>query len=123
MGIRFKLVVALYACAALTALAIPSPCGAQSVLTYHGDAHRSGNFVIPSLSWERARNVRFDPAFHARFAGHLYAQPLFWQPPGSGFGMLIVATEDNTVHAIDARSGNQIWSRPLGPPVPLSRQP
>jgi PQQ enzyme repeat len=123
MGIRFRFVVALCASAALTAPAIAPPCRAQSVLTYHGNADRSGNFVIPSLSWERAPNVRLDTAFHAHFAGHLYAQPLFWQPAGSSPGMLIAATEDNTVHAIDARSGNEIWSRPLGRPVPLSRLP
>ena len=91
----------------------------QSVLEYHGSPGRSGIFVVPSLTWERARGMHQDLAFHARFSGHLYAQPLYWQPAG----MLIVATEDDTVHAFDAISGNEIWKRILGPPVPLSTQP
>jgi hypothetical protein len=96
---------------------------AQSALTYHGGADRSGNFVVPSLTWERAGNIHLDPSFHPRFSGHVYAQPLYWQAPGSAAGMLIVATEDNTVRAIDARSGSEIWARSLGRPVALSTQP
>jgi hypothetical protein len=90
------------------------------VLTYHGSAHRSGNFSVPTLTWERARNIRLDPSFHPVISGHLYAQPLYWRPPGSTSGQLLVATEDNNVYAIDAGSGREIWVRSLGPPVPLS---
>ncbi|MGC1890767.1 MAG: hypothetical protein WA709_32610 [Stellaceae bacterium] len=109
--------------ALLSALVITGHCHAQSVLTYHGSSDRSGNFIVPALIWERARLLHLDPSFHPQFPGHLYAQPLYWQPPGSTSGMLIVATENDDVHAIDARSGNQIWTRSLGRPVPLSTQP
>ena len=109
--------------ALLSALAISGHCRAQSVLGYHGSPDRSGNFIVPALTWERARSLHLDPGFHPQFAGHLYAQPLYWQPPGSASGMLIVATENDEVHAIDARSGNQVWTRSLGRPVPLSTQP
>jgi hypothetical protein len=108
---------------ALPLLVIAGACRAQSVLTYHNDPGRSGNFILPSLTWERARSLHLDPGFQPRFSGHLYAQPLFWQSPGSSAPMLIVATEDNGVHAIDARSGNEIWTRSVGRPVPLSTQP
>ena len=91
----------------------------QSVLEYHGSPGRSGSFIVPSLTWERARGIHQEDAFHPRFSGHLYAQPLFWQPAE----MLIVATEDDTVYAIDVSSGNEIWKRVLGRPVPLSTQP
>jgi hypothetical protein len=37
--------------------------------------------------------------------------------------MLIVATENDDVHAIDAKSGSQVWTRSLGRPVALSTQP
>jgi hypothetical protein len=93
------------------------------VLGYHGSADRAGNFVVPSLTWERARNIHLDPSFHPRVSGHVYAQPLYWQPPGSPVGVLLVATEDDSVHAIDARSGNEIWTRALGQPIPLWTQP
>jgi hypothetical protein len=109
--------------ALLLALAIGGQCHAQSVLGYHGSPDRGGNFIIPALNWERARSVHLEPRFHPQFPGHLYAQPLYWQPPGSATGMLIVATESDDVHAIDALSGNPIWTRSLGRPVALSTQP
>src|SRR5712671_3352861 len=109
--------------ALLPALAIGGHCHAQSVLGYHGSPDRSGNFIVPALDWERARLLHLDPSFHPQFPGHLYAQPLYWQPPGSASGMLIVATENDDVHAIDAKSGSQVWTRSLGRPVALSTQP
>jgi hypothetical protein len=104
-------------------LTVAGACHAQSVLTYHGSIDRSGNVVVPSLTWERARSLHLDTGFQPRFSGHLYAQPLYWQAPGSSSAMLIVATEDDTVYAIDARSGAHIWTRSLGRPVSLSSQP
>jgi hypothetical protein len=95
---------------------------AQSVTTYHGNADRSGNFIVPRLTWERARNLHLDPSFHPRISGHLYAQPLYWRPSGST-GQLLVATEDNDLQAIDASSGGEIWRHSLGRPVPLSSLP
>jgi hypothetical protein len=102
------------------AIAVCGTAHGQSVLTYHGSADRSGNFTVPALTWERARNVRLDPSFHPTISGHLYAQPLYWRGPRSAAGQLVVATEDNNVYAIDAGSGHEIWMRSLGRPVPLS---
>src|SRR5207302_4918608 len=101
-------------------LSLAWTAAAQSVLTYHGRADRSGNFTVPELSWERARRLRLDAGSAPRFEGHLYAQPLYWKPSGAASGMVIVATESNTVTAMDAASGNTVWTRSLGRPVPLS---
>jgi hypothetical protein len=106
----------------LLGIAICGAAHAQSVTTYHGSPDRSANFIVPALSWERARSVHLDPSFQPRFAGHLYAQPLYWQPPGSS-GQLLAATEDDNVYMIDAGSGREIWARSLGRPVALSTQP
>jgi len=92
----------------------------RSVLGYHGDAGRSGNFVVPSLTWDRSRSLHVDDNFHASVRGHVYAQPLYWRAPGSSSGILVVATEDNVMHAIDAVSGGEVWKRSLGQPVPRS---
>jgi hypothetical protein len=91
---------------------IADVCRAQSVLTYHGSSDRHGHFIVPSLNWQRARSLHLDPSFQPRFSGHVYAQPLYWQPPGSSTAMLIVATEDDSVHAIDAESGRRSGRRP-----------
>ena len=94
----------------------------NDVLSYHGDAARSGNFVIPNLTPDRARGLHPDPGFHAAIAGHVYAQPLFWHPDG-GEALVLVATEDDTVDALDAASGKTVWQRSLGKPVPRSALP
>jgi len=108
---------------ALALLVIAGDAHGQSVLGYHGDPQRSGNFVVPSLTWERARSLHLDPSFQTRISGHLYAQPLYWRPSGASSGILIIATEDDTVYAIDATSGSEVWTWSLGRPVPLSTQP
>jgi hypothetical protein len=107
----------------LVALTATSPVRAQSVLTYHGTANRNGNFTMPALNWERARELRPVANFAPRFEGHLYAQPLYWKSPGGGPARLIVASESNIVTAIDAASGAAVWTRALGPPVRLSTLP
>jgi outer membrane protein assembly factor BamB len=95
----------------------------SSVLTYHGSLDRAGRYVVPGLTYERARGLHLDASFHAAFRGGVYAQPLLWRRPGSGGAMLIVATDQDEVYAIDAESGAQIWERKLGEPVPLSALP
>src|SRR5580693_4763429 len=116
--------IALLAGALAAALAIPGAARADSsVLTYHGALDRAGRYVVPDLTFERARGLHLDPTFHATFRGNVYAQPLLWRRPGSGGATLIVATDQDEVYAIDAESGAQIWERTLGEPVPRSALP
>ena len=112
-------IVAALVCAALSPRASADEHG---VLTYHNDAARSGHFVVPALTWEKARTLRLDPAFAARVAGHLYAQPLTWRTPGAGT-IVLTASEDNVVQAFDAHGGNELWRRAVGTPVPRASLP
>jgi PQQ-like domain len=112
---RAKL-LSLFVAAAVACASPPAYCQQESVLTFHGHADRSGHFVVPKLTWEQARSVHLDDGFRARVSGHVYAQPLYWREGGSN-GMLLVATEEDTVHALDALTGREIWTRPLGKPV------
>src|SRR5260370_41783375 len=68
-----------------------------SVPTYHGHSDRSGNFVDPGLTWEKARSLRSDRGFNAAVSGHVYAQPLYWRAPGSRSRLLLVPTQQNKV--------------------------
>ena len=106
----------------MAAICLPLRGAAQpaSVPTYHGHSDRSGNFVVPGLTWEKARSLHSDQKFRAAVSGHVYAQPLYWRVPGANAGMLLVATEDNGVHALDAATGSELWQRRLGKPVPRS---
>src|SRR6266436_3324717 len=102
-------------------LAQSAPDSAQdNVLTFHGSPDRKGNFIVPGLTWQSAKSLHMDEKFHARVAGNVYAQPLHWRAAGSSSGMLLVATEGNNVHALDATTGNAIWTRSLGKPVARS---
>lgn len=116
--------IAFLAGALAATLAVSGAAHADSsVLTYHGALDRSGRYVVPGLTYERARSLHLDPSFHATFQGGVYAQPLLWREPGSGKGVLIVATDQDEVYAIDADSGAQIWTRTLGEPVPRAALP
>jgi hypothetical protein len=92
------------------------------VLDYHNDAGRSGRYVVPSLTYARAAALHADPRFDAELSGTINAQPLFWQSPG-GRALVVAATEDNVVAALDARTGKSVWQLRLGEPVPRSRLP
>ena len=92
-------------------IAFAGPAVGADILTHHGKPDRSGNFVVPGLTSERAAKLHVDLNFHAAFSGHVYAQPLYWR------GTLIIATENNTVEALDAKTGRSVWHRALGAPV------
>jgi outer membrane protein assembly factor BamB len=106
--------------------AAPAPADVPpggTVPGYHGDPARSGNYVVPGLSWEAVPGVRRDRGFDGRVEGHVYAQPLYWRPPGAAHGLVIVATESDVVQALDAVSGRTVWQAKLGEPVPGSALP
>ncbi len=102
-------------------MCFPAPAWAQPVLQYHDSGSRSGNYVVPGLTLERAHSTHLDPAFDGRVDGHVYAQPLLFN---SGRGeLLVVATENNIVEALDAGTGRPVWLRSLGPAVPSAALP
>ncbi len=94
-----------------------------TVAAYHADGARSGHYVVPGMTWARAASLRRDAAFDGRVPGHVYAQPLYWRPAGRAHGLLLVATEDNNVVALDAATGRDVWRRSLGPATARSVLP
>jgi hypothetical protein len=67
--------------------------------------------------------MHLDSAFKAPITGNVYAQPLFWRSSVVEPGEVIVATESDTVQALNSITGAVVWSRTLGTPVPLSDLP
>jgi hypothetical protein len=94
-----------------------------TVAFYHGAPDRAGNYVVPSLNWQSAATVRRDQTFDGRIEGHVYAQPLYWRPPGSERGLIIAATESDLVYALDAATGRVVWRTAVGRPVPRAALP
>ena len=99
-----------------------APAAANNVVTYHNGATRQGAYVASGLTIPVAAQAHLDTTFSATVSGAVYAQPLYWQPPG-GAAELIVATENDIVYALDAATGEQNWATTLGTPVPLANLP
>jgi len=110
----------LPAVAGLMALPCLMPAHAQSVVTYHNSANRSGLYAVPGLTFAAAANLHLDGGFNATLSGNIYAQPLYWEPAGGGPKLLIVATESNMVYGLNAATGAQVWKTPLLPAPPHS---
>ena len=92
-----------------------------NVLTYHGDPQRSGNYIVPGLTWKATETMHRDAGFDGTVEGPVYAQPLYWR--AGQRGEIIVATESDVVQALDAISGRTIWRVVLGHPVPRAAMP
>jgi outer membrane protein assembly factor BamB len=80
-------------------------------VTYHADAARSGVAAGPSISGVRQSWVS------PELDGDVYAEPL------AGDGLVVAATENNSVYALDASTGTVVWKANLGTPVDSSTLP
>lgn len=78
---------------------------------YHGDRNRSG--YVPWTYPSHAYPLWSAPP---KLDGAVYAEPL------ACLGYVFVATENNTVYALNS-SGGLVWKTHLGPPVPGSALP
>src|SRR5271168_1581334 len=120
-------ILALMLAAALAFGVCPPAFGATptdaTIAFYHGAPDRAGNYIVPSLNWRSAGSVRRDRIFDGQVEGHIYAQPLYWQPPGSRHGLIIAATESDFVYALDAATGRVVWRTAVGRPVPRAGLP
>jgi outer membrane protein assembly factor BamB len=94
---------------------------AVSVLEHHNSPRRTGVYVDPMLTRASAAAFHIDPSFKARVPGAIYAQLLYVARGVDGKDVVIAATEENNVAALDAATGKTLWTRHLGEPVPLSQ--
>lgn len=131
---RLSIGVAALAALLVSAAAMAAPPGRQApagkiaVTTYHSDNFRSGwNAQETSLVPTSVSSAQFKLIAAATLDEQVDAQPLLVpdQPIG-GHGThdtVYVATENNTVYAIDAASGAILLQKNLGPPVPQAALP
>src|SRR4029077_3990896 len=108
---RLPTLLLVGACAvAARGLAADVPAAAtDQVLEHHANAARSGLYVLPGLSWQAASHLQHDPQFGADVAGPIYSQPLYWRSAQDDRALLVVATEQNLVYALDGRTGTTVW--------------
>ncbi len=85
-----------------------------NVLTYHNDPAQDGlNPDEPVLTPSNVNSVDFGKVFSAPVDGQIYAQPVYMSGlsiPGKGtHNVVFVATENDSVYAFDANTGNELW--------------
>ena len=108
----------------LPALAGQTPAGSpQDVLTHHGDSQRTGWFSAETtLTASNVNANSFGLIKTVALDGRVDAEPLYVSQQtivNKGVhNVLYVATENNSVYAIDAGSGAILWHKKFGPAVP-----
>jgi hypothetical protein len=98
----------------------PAP---QDVVTYHGDNYRTGWFSAETqLTVANVTPSTFGLLHTIALDGRVDAEPLFVSGQtiqGKGVhDVIYVATEANSVYALDASSGSLLWHSSFGIPVP-----
>ena len=106
--------------ALLCLAAAPGALWAQSITTFHNGADRAGAYVVPGLTYSAAARLHLDAVFQPSVSGEIYAQPLYWKPAGAQKGLIVVATEQNLVYALDENTGAEVWKTALARPAPHS---
>ena len=94
-----------------------------SVLMHHKSPSRDGVYVDTAFTKVAAAKLHMDTAFKATTMGPTYAQPLFVDGGGGGKDLVLVATEENQVYALNATSGAVVWQKKLGNNVATSSLP
>ena len=97
----------------------PATSGGANVLQHHKNATRDGLYVEPALTRAAAASLHRDSTFNASIQGPTYAQLLYFEGGPGGADVVIAATEQNRVYALDARHGAVLWQQQLGTPAPL----
>jgi outer membrane protein assembly factor BamB len=122
---RLRTVLQAAALAGLAATA--HTAAAANITTYHYDNQRTGwNPSETALTPANVASTRFGLLHQVALDNQVDTQPLFVSGEsiaGGTHDVVYVATESNTVYAIDAATGAILLSRNFGPPVPIAALP
>ncbi|MEA5455838.1 PQQ-binding-like beta-propeller repeat protein [Sinomonas sp. JGH33] len=92
----------------------PEPLDPDDWPTYHRDAARTGaGPASPALG----TTGELGSAWHTKLDGAVYGEPLVVH------GLVVAATESNTIYALDAATGQIAWQRSVGVPARASALP
>ena len=94
------------------------------MLTQHNDNSRSGNNLNETILNTTNVNVNtFGKLFTVNLDGYVFAQPLYVPNlpiAGATHNVVFAATAGDSIFAIDADTGTQLWTKNYGTPVPSS---
>jgi hypothetical protein len=114
-GSQFSVIVADFAGEVTSQVAVLTIVnGATDVLTYHNDNARTGQYLTETvLTTSNVNYTQFGKLGIYPVVGHVDAQPLYASsvatPNNGTHNLLIIATEGDSVYAIDTDSGLTIW--------------
>jgi hypothetical protein len=116
---------ALAAAAILSLAARVTPSHATNVTTYHYDNLRTGwDQSETALTPATVASAAFGLLHQVTVDEQVDAQPLFLgAQPGNTHNVVFIATENNSVYAIDSDTGTVLVHRNLGTPVPIAALP
>ena len=109
-----------------SASVVNAPNGTVSVLTYHNDDVRDGaNLNETTLNTTNVNSQQFGKLFSFPVDGQVYAQPLYLPNlavNGVRHNVVFVATENDTVYAIDGDglSDSPLWQKHLATPLQIN---
>jgi len=99
---------------------LPQLAAQPNVLTYHNDVARTGqNLAETTLTPASVTSATFGKLFQATLDGLVDAQPLYVAgvaiPNQGTHNVMIAATENDSLYALDADTGAQLWHTQLLP--------
>ena len=98
--------------------------GGAGVLQHHNHLNRDGLYIDSAFTRAAvAGGLRSDTTFKVTIEGPTYAQPLYFDGGPGGRDIMIVATEQNIVYALDGIDGSVVWQKKLGTPVLRAKLP
>lgn len=89
--------------------------GVGDVLTWHNDIARTGQYLVETtLTTANVAAATFAKLFTVTVDGQVYTQPLYRAgvplPAGGAKNLVFVATQHDSVYAVDADAGLQVWT-------------
>lgn len=97
-----------------------------AVLTYHNDDARDGAYTQEvTLTPSNVNSNQFGKLLSYPVDGQIYAQPLYvphLSISGTAYNVVFVATENNSVYALNANASQTLWNKNLGTAKPDSDQ-
>jgi hypothetical protein len=121
-GIAAVVVLLAFASARTKASGQSNTFTSHNVTTYHYDNSRTGQNINETiLTTSNVNTLHFGKLFTVHVDGYVYAQPLYLSAvsfPGKGtHNVVYVATEHDSVSAVDADSGKLLWRKSFINPV------
>lgn len=119
-----RLLILILSAVFLSFIEVPLVSAQVNILTNKMDNARTGQNISETvLTLSNVNSNQFGKLFAFNVDGYVAAQPLYMTGlsiNGASHNVVYVATQHNSVYAIDSDTGAQLWQVNVGPSVPVS---